>query len=186
MPSRKPLVKRRYTIFKWLMRPVPVVFLRRAFSLQPTVCGDGVCERHRSVMLVVLLLVQQQMMLLLQCLVQCASNKLQLVCTIATTILHYSQPHSARLHSANTQAAIAHQVASLAANHHHSCCNLPYTTYICEHELLETRKLRMCSSGCGMTSSRIDGTACASCSSSYRKSQYPCPSYPSWLCDIQE
>lgn len=43
VPSRKPLRKRRKTTFKWLMRPVPVDFRRRAFSLhwKLRVLADG-------------------------------------------------------------------------------------------------------------------------------------------------
>lgn len=38
-PSRKPLRKRRRTIFKYRQRPVPVVFLRLAFSDQLSIIG---------------------------------------------------------------------------------------------------------------------------------------------------
>lgn len=41
-PSRKPLRKRRRTIFKWRHRPVPVVFLRLAFS-------DQLSEREKKI-----------------------------------------------------------------------------------------------------------------------------------------
>jgi hypothetical protein len=44
VPSRKPFLKRRLTSDKWRMRPVPVVFLRVAFSLQLSVQSVGSTE----------------------------------------------------------------------------------------------------------------------------------------------
>jgi hypothetical protein len=45
VPSRKPFLKRRESVLRWRVRPVPVVFLLLAFSLQLTAGKGG--KNHR-------------------------------------------------------------------------------------------------------------------------------------------
>lgn len=154
------------------MRPVPVVFLRRAFSLQPTVenaSDDG-----------------------------CSCNTIPKPMRISQhTQLNHPQAHVDAVHVVYDawwvlNARHVHQPDRQRPSRHgtSNAPNAAYCpvnpqlvlapTYICGRELLGTRRLRMCSSECGITSARIDGTACASCSCAYQSFPFPCPSSP-WL-----
>jgi hypothetical protein len=48
VPSRKPLLKRRCTVFMYRMRPLPVVLRRMALTLQLSVGGTGCSSQHRQ------------------------------------------------------------------------------------------------------------------------------------------